>query len=87
MREICEETCNLTDCKKLIWNGAIKEVDKKEERFEVVHTDGSQMKHTGIRQILVDTETGVNYLLWKSGYAGGITPLLDSEGKVVITKI
>ena len=59
---------------------------KKEERFEVVYTDGSQLKEAGIRQIVVDTETGVNYLIWKSGYAGGITPLLDSQGKVVITK-
>ena len=58
----------------------------KKERFEVVYTDGSQLKDAGIRQILVDTETGVNYLIWKSGYAGGITPLLDSQGKVVVTK-
>ena len=28
----------------------------------------------------------VHYLVWKSGYAGGITPLLDAEGNVVITK-
>lgn len=59
---------------------------KKEDRFEVVFKDGSQLKDDGVRQILVDKETGVNYLVWKSGYAGGITPLLDSEGKVVITK-
>jgi hypothetical protein len=59
---------------------------KKETRFEVVFRDGAQLKEDGIRQILVDTETGVNYLVWKSGYAGGITPLLDSEGNVVITK-
>jgi hypothetical protein len=61
-------------------------MSKKEERFEVVYTDGSQLKDSGIRQILVDTETGVNYLIWKSGYAGGITPLLDPQGKIVITK-
>ena len=59
---------------------------KKEERFEVVFTDESQLKDSGMRQILVDGETGVNYLVWKSGYGGGITPLLDSEGKVVIRK-
>ena len=59
---------------------------KKEERFEVVFTDGSLLKDSGVRQIIVDGETGVNYLVWKSGYAGGITPLLDSEGKVVIRK-
>lgn len=59
---------------------------EKEERFTVVFTDGSQMKDAGMRQILVDKETGVHYLVWKAGYAGGMTPLLDSEGKVVIKK-
>lgn len=59
---------------------------KKDNRFEVIYKDGSQLKEDGIRQIMVDRETGVNYLVWKSGYAGGITPLLDSEGKPIITK-
>ena len=59
---------------------------QKEERFEVVFTDGSMMKESGVRQILVDKETGVHYLAWKSGYGAGITPLLDSEGKVVVAK-
>ncbi len=61
-------------------------MSKDENRFKVVYKDGSQIKDAGVRQILVDTETGVNYLVWKSGYAGGITPLLDSEGKVIVTK-
>ena len=60
---------------------------KKESRFEVVYKDGGQLKDEGLRQILVDTETGVNYLLWKSGYAGGITPLLDAAGNVVVTPV
>ena len=59
---------------------------KDENRFKVIYKDGSQIKDAGVRQILVDTETGVNYLVWKSGYAGGITPLMDSEGKVIVTK-
>ena len=54
-------------------------------RFEVVYKDGSQLKDDGVRQSRVDRETGVHYLLWKSGYAGGITPLLDEEGNVVIS--
>lgn len=58
---------------------------KKETRFEVVLQEGAQLKDDGLRQILVDTETGVNYLVWKSGYAGGITPLLDAQGNVVVT--
>ena len=60
---------------------------KKENRFKVTFKDGGQLSEDGVRQILVDTETGVNYLVWKSGYAGGITPLLDSEGNVVVTKV
>ncbi len=32
---------------------------KKEERFEVIFRDGSQLKDEGVRQILVDKETGV----------------------------
>ena len=59
---------------------------KKEERFEVIFRERCLPKNEGIRQILVDKETGVNYLCWKSGYGAGITPLLDSEGKVIVTK-
>ena len=35
--------------------------------------------------ILIDKETGVNYLFVEHGYAGGLTPLLDKNGKPVIT--
>ena len=60
---------------------------KQDERFKRVYADGGELRDDGRRQILVDTETGVHYLVWKSGYAGGITPLLDSEGNVVITPL
>ena len=60
---------------------------KKEERFEVTFRDGSQLKDEGVRQILVDKETGVNYLCWKSGYGAAITPLLDSGGKVIVLSL
>ncbi len=60
---------------------------KKENRFKVVFKDGSQLSDDGVRQVLVDMETGVNYLVWKSGYAGGITPLLDSKGNVIINRV
>ena len=56
------------------------------ERFEVIFRDGGGLKDEGVRQILVDKETGVNYLCWKYGYGVSITPLLDSEGKVIVTK-
>ena len=38
-------------------------------------------------EIWVDRETGVNYVFRQSGYAGGITPLLDAEGKPVVAPI
>ncbi len=36
-------------------------------------------------EIWVDTETGVNYLVRVAGEAGGLTPLLDKDGKPVVT--
>ncbi|MGM9653000.1 MAG: DUF6440 family protein [Eubacteriales bacterium] len=36
-------------------------------------------------EIWVDKETGVNYVFRFSGYAGGMTVLLDAEGKPVVT--
>ena len=61
-------------------------MSKEENRFQTIYKEGSQMKDEGMRQIILDTATGVNYIVWKSGYAGGITPLLDSEGKVIVTE-
>ena len=60
---------------------------KKEQRFEVIYKDGSQLSDEGLRQILVDKETGVHYLVWKSGYGAGMTPLLDSDGKVITSAL
>ncbi len=36
--------------------------------------------------VIVDKETGVNYLFVCRGYGGGLTPLLDSDGKPIITR-
>ena len=55
---------------------------KKEKRFENVYKQGA-----GSIQILVDKETGVNYLFVQSGYAGGLTPLLDKDGKPVVSSV
>lgn len=43
---------------------------------------------TNITEIWVDKETGVNYLLFHaSGYAGGLTPLLNKDGSPVISSV
>ena len=55
---------------------------KKEERFIKVHSE-----NLGSEVILVDKQTGVNYLFVQSGYAGGLTPLLNRDGTPVITPI
>ena len=55
---------------------------KKEERFVKVHSEAM----CG-RMILEDKVTGVNYLFVSSGYAGGLTVLLDREGKPVISPL
>ena len=36
--------------------------------------------------VIVDKKTGVNYLFVRSGYGAGLTPLLDAEGKPIVTK-
>ena len=59
---------------------------RRENRFEVVFQDGNSLSDGGVRQILVDKETGVYYLTWNAGYGAGITPLLDADGKVVVKK-
>ena len=55
---------------------------KKEKRFEQVYT-----QELGTMKIYVDKQTGINYLFIQNGYAGGLTVLLDQEGKPVITVI
>ena len=36
--------------------------------------------------VIVDNETGINYLYVHRGYGGGLTPLIDADGKPIITK-
>lgn len=55
----------------------------KKDRFEVIYQE------TGLKSektILVDKETGINYLFIANGFGGGLTPLLDKDGKPIITK-
>ena len=37
--------------------------EKKEKRFEVTVVEGSQLSESGLMQVIVDKETGVNYLV------------------------
>lgn len=56
---------------------------KKDKRFIITEKEGSEF--TTLFQVIVDKKTGVNYLMSKSGYGAGLTPLLDKDGKPIIT--
>ena len=56
--------------------------EKKPSRFKEIHAEGSFGITT---RILVDKETGINYLWHVEGYGGGLTPLLNADGTPVIT--
>ena len=55
----------------------------KNQRFEKIYSQGTM----SVTEIWVDKYSVINYLYHASGYSGGLTPLLDREGKPVISSI
>ena len=55
----------------------------KNDRFKVIHKQGV----VAVSKVLVDCKTGVNYLFHCDGYGGGLTVLLDKDGKPVVTPL
>lgn len=60
--------------------------EKKDKRFEITVKEGGELTDSGLMQVIVDKETGVNYLFVKAGYGAGLTPLLDADGRAVVTR-
>ena len=54
----------------------------KDKRFKRVYT-----QDMGTTEIWVDLETGVNYLYHSSGYSGGLTVMMDQDGKPMVTPV
>ncbi|MBC5582306.1 xylan 1,4-beta-xylosidase [Anaerofilum sp. BX8] len=54
-----------------------------DKRFKKIYTQGIM----GVQEIWQDVETGVQYLYVGIGYGGGLTPLLGTDGKPVITPV
>ncbi|MDE7364431.1 MAG: trimethylamine methyltransferase family protein [Ruminococcus sp.] len=52
------------------------------DRFIKIYSQG---KLTTPMEIWVDKETGVNYIYHSAGYSGGLTVLVDKDGKPVVT--
>ena len=57
---------------------------KTDDRFIVTYKQNSL--NSGVK-VIVDRETGINYLFAQSGYGGGMTPLLKRDGSPVITSV
>lgn len=57
--------------------------EKREKRFIIKEEESLSF---GAMSIIVDNKTGVNYLMTSGIGQSGITPLLDSEGKVVVDR-
>ncbi len=55
----------------------------KDDRFEIIYSQGA----INVMEIWVDKETGVNYLFHRNGNSGGLTPLLDRDGRPVVSPV
>ena len=55
--------------------------ENNDNRFERIYKQGTMR----VTEVWVDRLTGVNYIFHIDGYAGGLTPLLDKDGKPVVT--
>ena len=59
---------------------------EKEKRFLKVYSQGGGFSGPAT-YILVDKQTGVNYLYASGSYGGGVTPLLNRDGTPVVTPV
>ena len=57
----------------------------KSDRFILVEKNSSLRAVS--TYVLADRETGVNYLYANGGYGGGLTVLVDADGKPIVTPI
>ena len=57
--------------------------EKKPKRFAIKHKESINLTTV---QIMVDRQTGVNYLLVNQGNGVSMTPLMDETGQVVRDK-
>ena len=58
---------------------------KDTDRFVRILTEGNAFGAS--HEVWVDKQTGVNYLWIASGYGGGLTVLLDRDGKPVVSPL
>ena len=59
---------------------------KKEKRFIRTQYEGAGFSAPAT-YVLVDRQTGVNYLYAAAGNSGGLTPLLNRDGTPIVTPV
>lgn len=71
----------------LLWTGGMRKEGNAmaKERFVEVYNQGI----VNVAKIIVDTETGVNYLMGSHNKANGtgLTVLVDRDGKPIVTPV
>ena len=69
------------------WNEKVRKEDNAmaKERFVEVYSQGI----TNVEKIIVDTQTGVNYILASSAMTAGcgMSVLVDADGKPIVTPV
>ena len=73
---------SLFGCGSISSIGTTEETPNGEDRFIEIRTDDSAIGSW--TDIYVDKETGVMYLFVKNGYGGGLTVMVDEDGKPLI---
>ena len=58
---------------------------KKNRRFVIKEVESGFIAVS--TYVLVDKQTGVNYLYASGGYGGGLTVLLDAAGNPIVTPV
>ena len=66
------------------WISMFFKNEETNKRFIIVHYEKNGLEGC---KVLVDKETGVNYLYSWDGYSGGLTPLLNKDGTPIITEV
>ena len=56
---------------------------RREKRF-VIYSESMGLSSA---KIIMDRKTGVHYLFFSDGSSGGLTPLLDRNGQVVVQEL
>ena len=50
-------------------------------------SEPNEVNASGLYAIYVDEDTGVNYIFYKSGYGGGLSPRYNADGTLYVSEV